>query len=82
LFQAVEIDGEAYWDGGYTGNPALAALVRKMPKCDLIIVRIPIKSSRTAKKIGMPWPQGQTYSRDRDRLPTVRMEPSALRPSC
>ena len=23
LFQAVEIDGEAYWDGGYMGNPAL-----------------------------------------------------------
>ncbi len=23
LFQAVEIGGEAYWDGGYTGNPAL-----------------------------------------------------------
>ncbi|MBI3758834.1 MAG: SDR family NAD(P)-dependent oxidoreductase, partial [Deltaproteobacteria bacterium] len=22
LFQAVEIDGEAYWDGGYMGNPA------------------------------------------------------------
>jgi NTE family protein len=40
LFQAVEIDGEAYWDGGYTGNPALAALVQKMPNCDLIIVRI------------------------------------------
>jgi len=40
LFPAVEIDGEAYWDGGYTGNPALAALVHKLPKCDLIIVRI------------------------------------------
>jgi len=23
LFQAVEIDGEHYWDGGYMGNPAL-----------------------------------------------------------
>src|SRR5215468_8003848 len=23
LFKAVEIDGEAYWDGGYMGNPAL-----------------------------------------------------------
>ena len=21
VYQAVEIDGEAYWDGGYTGNP-------------------------------------------------------------
>jgi len=40
LFPAVEIDGEAYWDGGYTGNPALVPLLRKMPKCDLIIVRI------------------------------------------
>ena len=40
LFQAVEIDGDSYWDGGYTGNPALAALVQRMPKCDLLIVRI------------------------------------------
>lgn len=23
LFQAVEIDGEAYWDGGYAGNPTI-----------------------------------------------------------
>ena len=21
MFQAVEIDGESYWDGGYSGNP-------------------------------------------------------------
>ena len=27
VFQAVEIDGEAYWDGGYMGNPALFPLV-------------------------------------------------------
>ena len=40
LFPAVEIDGEAYWDGGYTGNPAMAPLIRKLPGCDLIIVRI------------------------------------------
>lgn len=26
LFPAVEIDGQAYWDGGYTGNPARAPL--------------------------------------------------------
>jgi NTE family protein len=26
LFPAVEIDGEHYWDGGYTGNPALFPL--------------------------------------------------------
>jgi NTE family protein len=40
LFRAVEIDGEPYWDGGWTGNPALVALLRKMPDCDLIIVRV------------------------------------------
>ena len=39
-FGAVEIDGEAYWDGGWTGNPALAPLLTKMPDCDLIIVRV------------------------------------------
>jgi NTE family protein len=40
LFPAVEIDGEAYWDGGYTGNPALVGLIARLPKCDFIIVRI------------------------------------------
>ena len=29
LFQAVEIDGEAYWDGGYAGNPTITPLVRE-----------------------------------------------------
>ena len=27
LFQAVEIDGEHYWDGGYMGNPAIFPLI-------------------------------------------------------
>ena len=27
MYQAVEIDGEAYWDGGFTANPALLPLV-------------------------------------------------------
>lgn len=40
LFPAIQIDGEAYWDGGYTGNPAMAPLIRRLPGCDLIIVRI------------------------------------------
>ena len=26
-FQAVEIDGEHYWDGGYLGNPAIYPLI-------------------------------------------------------
>src|ERR1700738_1558403 len=28
MFQAIEIDGEPYWDGGYAGNPTLTPLVR------------------------------------------------------
>ena len=30
MFQAVEIDGEAYWDGGYSGNPTMTPLVQRM----------------------------------------------------
>jgi NTE family protein len=40
LFQAVEIDGEAYWDGGYMGNPALFPLVDECDARDLVIVQI------------------------------------------
>jgi NTE family protein len=34
LFQAVEIDGEAYWDGGYAGNPPI------FPLSDVVIVQL------------------------------------------
>jgi NTE family protein len=40
LFPAVMIDGEPYWDGGYTGNPAMLGLIQKLPECDFITVRI------------------------------------------
>jgi len=40
LFKAVEIDGEAYWDGGYMGNPALFPLVDECEAGDLLLVRI------------------------------------------
>lgn len=40
LFQAVEIKGEAYWDGGYAGNPPLWPLIDPCPAPDLIIVHI------------------------------------------
>jgi len=40
LYRAVEIDGEPYWDGALTGNPAVAPLLTKMSDCDLIIVRV------------------------------------------
>ena len=40
IFKAVEIDGEAYWDGGYTGNPALFPLFDPALPDDLVIVNI------------------------------------------
>ena len=40
LFQAVEIDGEAYWDGGYMGNPAIYPLIYRCGSRDVAIVQI------------------------------------------
>lgn len=39
-FKAVEIDGEAYWDGGFSGNPVLFPLVDESDCRDLVIVQI------------------------------------------
>lgn len=39
LFPAVEIDGEAYWDGGYACNPPLRALIEAGAPADLVLVR-------------------------------------------
>jgi NTE family protein len=40
LFQAVEIDGEAYWDGGYTGNPALFPFFDETAATDILVVQV------------------------------------------
>jgi NTE family protein len=40
MFQAVEIDGEHYWDGGYSGNPTITPLVRECTSSDTILVPI------------------------------------------
>jgi NTE family protein len=40
LFQAIEVDGEAYWDGGYSGNPTLSTLVRDCESEDTILIPI------------------------------------------
>ncbi len=40
MFQAIEIDGEAYWDGGYSGNPTLTPLVCECDSMDTILVPI------------------------------------------
>ncbi|WP_290632381.1 patatin-like phospholipase family protein [Aquisalimonas sp.] len=40
LFHAIEIDGEAYWDGGYTANPALWPLVLECRAKDLLLIQL------------------------------------------
>jgi NTE family protein len=40
MFQAVEIDGDPYWDGGYAGNPTITPLVRESDAYDVILVQI------------------------------------------
>ncbi len=50
LFQAVEIDGEPYWDGGYSGNPTMTPLIRECVSDDTIIVPInPIERPGTPR---------------------------------
>ncbi len=40
LFQAVEIDGDPYWDGGYMGNPCIYPLIYECDSTDVLIVHI------------------------------------------
>ena|SRR5581483_9623269 len=39
-FQAVEIDGEHYWDGGYLGNPSIFPLIYRRGSKDVVIVQV------------------------------------------
>lgn len=40
MFHAVEIDGDPYWDGGYSGNPTMTPLIRECQASDTILVQI------------------------------------------
>jgi len=55
VFQAVEIDGVPYWDGGYMGNPALFPLIYESVTDDILLVQInPLErrqTPRTAREI-------------------------------
>jgi NTE family protein len=47
LFQAVSIEGEPYWDGGYMGNPAIFPLIYGAASPDVVIVQVnPLGSNR------------------------------------
>ncbi|WGF88710.1 patatin-like phospholipase family protein [Marinivivus vitaminiproducens] len=55
IFQAIEIGGEFFWDGGYMGNPPIYPLIYRAETSDVLIVQInPIrieKLPRTAREI-------------------------------
>jgi NTE family protein len=40
IFRAVEIDGEPYWDGGYSGNPALWPLIYNTAATDIVLIKV------------------------------------------
>ena len=50
MFQAIEIDGEPYWDGGYSGNPTITPLIRECKSQDTILVQInPVERERSPR---------------------------------
>jgi NTE family protein len=40
LFQAVTVDGDPHWDGGYMGNPAIFPLIYGSETADVVIVQV------------------------------------------
>ncbi|MFK7891507.1 MAG: patatin-like phospholipase family protein [Granulosicoccus sp.] len=50
MFQAVEIDGIPYWDGGYMGNPSLFPFREHSDTADIVVVQInPIERKGTPR---------------------------------
>ncbi len=53
VFHAVEIEGEHYWDGGYSGNPAIHPLIYQCDSRDIVLVQInPIKRQKLPTTAG------------------------------
>ena len=53
LFQAVEVDGEDYWDGGYLANPPLWPLFTpELPNDVLLLPLNPFQRDQTPRKAG------------------------------
>ena len=51
LFHTVEIDGEAYWDGGYMGNPPIFPLIYETASSDVLLVQInPVNIDEVPKR--------------------------------
>jgi NTE family protein len=70
MFQAVEIDGVPYWDGGYMGNPPLWPLFDHSASDDVIIVQI-----NPFRRVGAPRKAGDIN----DRLTEIVFNASLMR---
>ena len=70
VFQAVEIDGENYWDGGFMGNPAIFPLIYNGLSRDVVIVHI---NPLERKKVPM------TASEIFDRMNEISFNSSLMR---
>jgi NTE family protein len=47
MFQAVEIEGDHFWDGGFSGNPAIHPLIYNCNSSDIVLVQInPIRREK------------------------------------
>src|ERR1700693_4444827 len=50
LFQALDIDGEAYWDGCSSGNPTITPLVRECASHDTLLIAVnPVEREGTPR---------------------------------
>jgi NTE family protein len=53
LFKAVQIGGEAYWDGGYSANPALTPLIQSCTSADVMLVQLnPLRVPDVPQTVG------------------------------
>ena len=61
MFQAPEIDGRLYWDGGYSANPALRPLLEMGESGDVLLVQI-----NPRKRAGRPTSSAEIADRVND----------------
>ena len=67
MFQAIEIDGEPYWDGGYAGNPTISPLVRESEA-----PAIPFSFRSIRANAGRPRARRAKSSTGSTRFPSIR----------